>query len=360
MIELSTPQPTTEPPRRKGPGSLGSLALGATLGAIALTLGIANTATAQVESTQAKRTLAELTGSVLTDSALTESTQAERTLAELTGNTELESAIEENQVAETQAEEQVVSQAEGVTPSGEIAPPAAPTPAPTPFSPVITGITDVSAGSDTIQGIGHLRPTNIAALGNDNVDWLKSTILPLYASPGGEHWGWIYEGWLIPKGHTYLAIGRDAGFTMVRSYENLHTFPVLETRPDGWFRVQYTENGSAWAHTSQLNLGETALTVEPWEDRLAAEESVQFLDSSKAQPLRSQPEAANNMLSLIPADSLIEPTVFQGDWMLVRVTRPIANCEPLTGATVTEGWMRWRSEEGKALAWHTSEESCTQ
>ncbi|MEL6814300.1 MAG: hypothetical protein AAFP03_05730 [Cyanobacteria bacterium J06598_3] len=346
MIELSTPHPTTEPPRRKGPGTLGTLALSATLGAIALTLGIANPATAQLGNTPARRTLEELTSSVLTESPLTETTALE------------------NATEETQTEEQVVSQAEANTAntnnSGAIAPPAAPTPAPTPFSPVITGITDVSAGSDTIQGIGHLRPSDIAALGDDNVDWLKSTILPLYASPGGEHWGWIYEGWLIPKGHTYLAIGRDAGFTMVRAYDNLHTFPVLESREDGWFRVQYTENGSAWAHTSQLNLGDTALTVEPWEDRLAAEESVQFLDSSKAQPLRSQPEAANNMLSLIPADSLIEPTVFQGDWMLVRVTRPIADCEPLTGATVTEGWMRWRSEEGKALAWHTADNSCSQ
>ena len=240
-----------------------------------------------------------------------------------------------------------------------ITPPENPTPRPTPFAPNVRGIVDLSASEAAPSiGIGHLRPETIEGLEDDDVSWLESVILPLYISPGGEHWGWIYQGWLIPDGQTYLAIGRDAGFAMVKPYENLYTFPVLETRADGWFRVQYTSGGSAWAHTSQLELGDTALTLESWEDRLAAQESVYFLEREEAQPLRSRPELANNMLSLVPADSLIEPLDFAGDWMRVRVTRPVAECKPLTGATSTEGWMRWRGDQSESLVWYKADGSC--
>ncbi|MGB3669620.1 MAG: hypothetical protein WA901_06555 [Phormidesmis sp.] len=242
-----------------------------------------------------------------------------------------------------------------------IEPPAAPTPKPTPFSPNLAGITDLSttetAGSGL--GIGHLRPQPTAATeAGDGVSWLESAILPLYSSPGGDHWGWIYQGWLIPGEQAYLAIGRDAGFAMVKSDDNLYTFPVLEVREDGWFRMQYTTGGTAWAHTSQLSLGETPLVIETWAERLASQASVYFLDRGNAQPLRSRPELANNMLSLVSADSLIEPLDIAGDWMRVRVTRPVAECTPLTGATTTEGWMRWRQEAGAALVWYRPDQSC--
>lgn len=233
-----------------------------------------------------------------------------------------------------------------------IAPPAEPVPTPTPFAPVPNGIIDVSRDMDAVESVGHLRPNGIETSAGGGLAWLQSVNLPLYVTPGGEHWGWIYKGWLIPKGQTYLAIGRDAGFSMVRSYANLYTFPVVETRADGWFRVQYTPGGSAWAHTSQLTLGDVPLTVETWESRLQAQGSVYFLDSQKAQALRSQPQQTTNMVSLVAADSLIEPLEFQGDWMRVRATRPVANCEPLTGATVSEGWMRWRGERKESLVWY--------
>lgn len=239
-----------------------------------------------------------------------------------------------------------------VVPGAVIAPPAAPNPVPEPFSPSLAGITDLAAGANSIRSAGQLRPSNLEALASDDVDWIKSIILPLYISPGGEHWGWIYQGWLIPKGQPSLAIGQDAGFAMIKAYENLYTFPVLEAREDGWFRVQYTQGGSAWAHSSQLELGDIALSVEGWEERLQAQDSVYFLQTGEAQALRSQPETATNMLSLVPANSLIEPIAFEGDWMQVRVTRPASACRPLTGATVTEGWMRWRNETRESLVWY--------
>ena len=252
------------------------------------------------------------------------------------------------------------STSEQTAPVSAIAPPDSPVPAPTPFTPVRSGIIDVSKGMDSVESVGHLRPSGIEASADSGLAWVESVNLPLYVTPGGEHWGWIYKGWLIPKGQTYLAIGRDAGFSMVRAYESLYTFPVVETRADGWFRVQYTPGGSAWAHTSQLGLGEMPLTVETWESRLQAQPSVYFLDSRKAQALRSQPQQSTNMVSLVAADSLIEPLEFQGDWMRVRAIRPVANCEPLTGATVSEGWMRWRGERQESLVWYNPSGGCAQ
>ena len=309
-----------------------------TIGTIALTGIIAGTAQAQTAITQ--------TESAQTDIGQTGPSQAELNQTEL-NQTEL------NQTELTQpATQPATTQAPGT-----IQPPADPTPKPTPFEPNIAGVTDLSASENATLGIGHLRPGTTVSEG-DAVSWLSSVILPLYGSPGGAHWGWMYQGWLIPAGQAYLAIGRDAGFAMVQSDENLYTFPILEVRDDGWFRVQYTIGGSAWAHTSHLGLGETPLMIENWEDRLANQAAVYFLETD-GQPLRSRPEPANNMLSLVPNDSLIEPLDFAGDWMRVRVTRPTAACNPLTGATVTEGWMRWR-EDNKPLVWYKPDGSCQQ
>lgn len=210
-------------------------------------------------------------------------------------------------------------------------------------------------------GMGQLRPLTVEPLLSDDVSWLQSVALPLYVSPGGEHWGWIYRGWLILNGQEPLAIGRDAGFGMVRPYDSLRTFPVLEIQPDGWVRVQYTLGGSAWVHTSLLSLGQIPLTIETWADRLQDQPVVYFLDSKTAQALRSQPAATNNILSLVATDSLIEPLGFEGDWMQVRVTRPTtATCQPLTSATVTEGWMRWRGNAQQSLIWYRPSPRCTQ
>ncbi len=254
------------------------------------------------------------------------------------------------------------SEASEVDETAAIAPPPDPSPAPAPFAPVVSGIVDLSSGATTIMSTGQLRPENVEASAalESSADWLQSVNLPLYVSPGGEHWGWIYQGWLIPKGQPALAIGRDAGFAMVQAYENLYTFPVLEVREDGWFRVQYTSGGSAWSHTSLLALGEAPLVLESWEDRLQAQESLYFLANEKAQPLRSQPELATNMLGLVATDSLIEPLSFEGDWMWVRVTRPTALCQPLTGATTTEGWMRWRGDAGESMVWYQPDGRCPQ
>lgn len=276
------------------------------------------------------------------------------------------SAIAQTNTAETNTAQSNTPQTDpaqiSILQSGEttaITPPDAPTPSPTPFSPDVRGILDLTNGAESIQSLGQLRPRNVEAFAADDVDWLSDVVLPLYVSPGGEHWGWIYQGWIIPQGQTYLAIGRDASLAMVRAYENLYTFPVLEAREDGWFRVQYSPGGSAWAHASHLELGDVELAVEGWEEILRSQPSVYFLETGKAQPLRSEPKAATNMLGMVPSNSLIEPLAFQGDWMQVRVTRPASACRALAGATVTEGWMRWRGEERESLVWYRPGQTCS-
>ena len=300
--------------------------------------------TAQIESTQPSEP------TIYTQSTPQAQTQAQP-----------EAPTEGDPIAQTEAQGGAETQTEAQTeaPVAAIAPPTNPSPLPTPFSPPVTGIINLRTQPDAaLESVGHLRPRNTDSLTDDDVAWLSSIVLPLYVAPGGEHWGWIYQGWLIPKGQAYLAIGRDAGFAMVQSMESLYTFPVVEVRDDGWFQVQYTSGGSAWAHTSQLALGDTPLAVELWEDRLSDQAAVYFLNREQAQPLRSQPELANNMLSLIAADSLIEPLDVDGDWMRVRVTRPVAECTPLTGSTVTEGWMRWRDDDAKSLVGYATDGSC--
>lgn len=240
--------------------------------------------------------------------------------------------------------------------------PPLPLPAPDAFAPNPAGIVDLTEDREIDLGIGHLRPQDLSFLTQPEdyadqlgVGWLQTVELPLYVSPEGPHWGWLYRGWLIPNGQPYLAIGRDAGFAMLRSFDNLLTFPVLEIRQDGWFRVQYTPGGSAWAHTSQLNLGDLPLTVETWEDRLESEAALYFRQAGGSRVLRSQPAAATNVISFINDSSLMAPLAFDGDWMRVRVTRPAAACQPLTGARSDEGWIRWRSEAGSALVWYRPE-----
>ncbi|MEM9905234.1 MAG: hypothetical protein AAF921_09460 [Cyanobacteria bacterium P01_D01_bin.44] len=241
--------------------------------------------------------------------------------------------------------------------------PPRPEAVPEPNEPEMSGIMDL-AEAETSLGIGYLRPEDISFLDNpeDNASqleagWLQTIELPLYITPDGDHWGWLLDGWLIPNGQSAFAIGRDASFAMVRVQPSLLAFPVLEVRDDGWVRVQYTATGSAWAHTSHLALGDQPLVFEPWGDWLSSSKQLKFRTEDNAQVLRSQPELSRNVITLVRNDSLIEPLEVDGDWIRVRVTRPVSGCEPLSGANIEEGWMRWRSDEGEMTMWQATE-SC--
>ncbi|MEL6138396.1 MAG: SH3 domain-containing protein [Cyanobacteria bacterium J06628_6] len=236
--------------------------------------------------------------------------------------------------------------------------PALPVNAPEPIEPVLDGISEVAMNEDW-DGIGYLQPTSPAA---EQAGWLREVSLPLYASADGEHWGWLLNGWLIPNGQPAFAIGRDAGFTMVRTAPTQLAFPILERRDDGWIRVQYTDGGSAWVHVDHLDNRGLALSATLTESpiantganisvaqQLAAAERLQFRQAVAAQVLRSQPELNRNVISLVSADSLIEPIEVSGDWVKVRVISPVDGCVPLSRAESEEGWMRWRGPDGDVL-----------
>ena len=246
-----------------------------------------------------------------------------------------------------------------------IAPPVPPLPTtiPEPISPVTDGILGLNPETSDNLGIGHLRPSDLSILdqsdGQDSpylgADWLRVAAIPIYVEPEGNHWGWIVNGWLVPNGQTPIAIGRDAAFLMRQTYDNLFSFPVTQIREDGWFQLQYTPAGTAWAHIDHLNLGQLELTVELWEERFLDTGQVYFRRHGLSQPLRSDPASGEEIIGLIGPESFIEPIAFDGDWMQVRVTQPADGCVFLPGSRTREGWMRWRDTESDSLIWYPAE-----
>jgi len=195
-------------------------------------------------------------------------------------------------------------------------------------------------------GITGLNPPLEA---NQQANWLRGVALPIYANAAGDHWGWLVNGWLIPNGFDPIAVGRDATFYMVEAYDQVYSFPVLEVREDGWFNFQYTPAGTAWAHTSHLDIGPTELALEPWDGPLAAATYVKFRSHGVSQSLRETPDSDSTLVSLVSPNSLIVPLEIEGDWVRVQITQPAAACAPRAGANQEEGWLRWRDGDTASL-----------
>jgi hypothetical protein len=241
---------------------------------------------------------------------------------------------------------------------------ALPAPLPDPIAPLAAGITALAPGPNTAVGIGHLRPADLSPLEGDplasnsrsrnailHANWLQGIALPIYPSPNSSAWGWLINGWLIPTSGPPLAIGRDAAFTMVHTERQIYTFPVMELRPDGWFRFRYTTAGDAWSHTDYLNRGTIPLTLETWAAYLKDAVRVEFQRPGVAQPLRLAPSSNAPLQALVGPNSLIQPLDMEGDWLRVRVTQPVQGCTALPGANTAEGWVRWRNDADLTLLW---------
>ncbi|MEO1068008.1 MAG: hypothetical protein AAFW95_02665, partial [Cyanobacteria bacterium J06638_6] len=192
---------------------------------------------------------------------------------------------------------------------------------------------------------------------SSGANWLRDIALPVYPSPEGDPWGWIINGWLIPNSSTPLAIGRDAAFSMVRTGQEVYTFPVLELRSDGWFRFQYTPAGAAWAHVTHLDLGTVPLVIEQWDVSMKDAARVEFRRPGLSQPMRLEPRSTAPLQALVGPNSIIQPLDLDGDWLRVRVIQPAQDCMPLPGSSTAEGWVRWRNEADKPLVWF-SNRSC--
>ncbi|MBD2105854.1 hypothetical protein [Leptolyngbya subtilissima] len=235
--------------------------------------------------------------------------------------------------------------------------PPLPTPLPDSIIPDATGIIGLTPAANDDIGIGHLRPVNLSTgttEGLSGASWLRDVALPIYPSPDSAHWGWLINGWLVPNGGTPLAIGRDAAFSMVQTEQQIYTFPVLEIRSDGWFRFQYTPAGAAWAHISHLELGTLPLTVETWESSMQDASRIEFRRPGLAQPMRLAPSGTAPLQALIGSNSIIQPLDLEGDWLRVRVTQPAQGCTALPGSSISEGWVRWRSDAKIPLVWFSS------
>ena len=227
--------------------------------------------------------------------------------------------------------------------------PPLPTPIPEPIAPNDSGITGLIPSPNDNLGIGQLRPTSTR--GSLGAGWLQGVALPIYPSPESAPWGWLINGWLVPNNAAPLAIGRDAAFSMVQTEQQIYTFPVLEIRPDGWFRFQYTSAGAAWAHTTHLELGSVWLRVETWEASLKDADRIEFRRPGLSQPMRLAPRNTAPLQALVGPNSIIQPLDLEGDWLRIRVTQQAQGCNPLPGSSTAEGWVRWRSETDMPLVW---------
>ncbi|MGB3138501.1 MAG: hypothetical protein WBB18_16960, partial [Nodosilinea sp.] len=231
------------------------------------------------------------------------------------------------------------------------------TPVPDAIAPDETGIIGLDPAPNDDIGVGHLGPTTPTADASDTpvgAEWLQGIALPIYPTPESTHWGWLINGWLVPNEASPLAIGRDAAFSMVQTEDQIYTFPVLEIRPDGWFRFQYTPAGAAWAHTSHLGLGSVPLVVETWEASIQDAARVKFRRPGLSRPIRLAPRGTAPLQALVGPNSIIQPLNLDGDWLRVRVTQPALGCTPLPGSSTAEGWVRWRSETNTPLIWFSA------
>lgn len=243
-------------------------------------------------------------------------------------------------------------------------PPVPPLPATIPAAilPEADGIVGLYPEPSDDIGVAHLRPREVPTPETTTPDgfsyagagWLQAAALPIYVSPEGNHWGWLMNGWLVPNGQSPLAIGRDATFLMLHTHDTLFSFPVTEIREDGWFRLQYTPAGTAWAHLDHLNLGGVDLVVERWEDRFEQTELIFFRQNGISRPFYGTPSSPT-ILGLVGPNSAINPVTIEGDWMQVRITQPTNGCEQLPGARTQEGWIRWRDRDEKLLVWSPPE-----
>lgn len=203
--------------------------------------------------------------------------------------------------------------------------------------------------SDVDLGIGHLKGSGGFWWGGRHVR------LPLYDAPGGEPWGWFFDGWLLDsaRGHR-SAIGAQG---MVETEYEATSFIALEARPDGWLRFRYgrpseRRDGTAWLH--RCHLERESVLLERWEDRfLSGEISPLFFRSDVPRALRAGPDDEQRRVLWIANDYHLEPLGFKGDWMQVLVKQPSDYCgEPEVKTQSHLGWVRWRSPERGPMVWY--------
>lgn len=221
---------------------------------------------------------------------------------------------------------------------------APPSPRPRPRVPGVNRV-----WHDSSRGVGYL--TSVENL--DAFQWLRGAILPLYRAPGGQPFAWLSRGWMYRAGPGGAWSPYTIGGWMGIVYDGPIALTVYESRPDGWFRFRYSapappvDEGIAWAHTSHLALGPTAMRLVSWESHyLSADRPTYFIDSER-HAVYVSPDSSSDVVAWLergPRDEVgaygVLPLEARGPWMRVRVQWPYPVCGRAVQPTA-EGWIRW-------------------
>ena len=124
---------------------------------------------------------------------------------------------------------------------------------------------------------------------NAGHEWLRTTLLPLYRSPAGPHWGWLAHGWLLSTDGSKRPF--PAACLVETSYE-ASSITLGALQDDGWFRLAVdppcnTADEPFWSHRTLLAFGEHKLTVESWQDFFFPRRHLTAVVPSKRSPSRT-------------------------------------------------------------------------
>lgn len=203
-------------------------------------------------------------------------------------------------------------------------------------------------------GVGHLVPEE-----DDYWEWPVHVEFPVYEEPNGAPWGWALKGWIVPVGGEGVR-RRLTRVGLVETGYETSTLVVYESRADGWMAIRLDPGeeqgeGMVWVHECHLDLGETGLRFEPWEERFSSEDiSPLFFRDAVPHVLREGPATDARRIGRVRDGDVMEPIRVDGDWMQVRVKQPSDYCVPREdwdGRTL-EGWVKWRGPEIGPWVWY--------
>ena len=182
-------------------------------------------------------------------------------------------------------------------------------------------------------------------------DWIHKIVLPLYASPGGRHAGWLNRGWVQQDETVPIS-----PYASVETGYEIPSLILADVREDGWLGLRLTDaapsaGGIVWTHACRLDFSDARLEIVQWRDVFRGERvgSV-FFRSRVPHALRAEPSTQSPRLMWIGKRDDLEVLEVQGDWMRVRAFQPGKYFTLCDGAAEWSGisrvgWVRWWSEE---------------